>query len=125
MSDQLPISSPYRSTPDAPVTEIEREQLASRLNAAFTAGTLDSDDYQARLDTLFAATRLGELVPVVTGLPPLQTHADPAIVAAGAGAGGRPGEVSTARSANGVALVAVGGVVALVVLIALLLVVLL
>ena len=124
MSDQLPISSPYRSRPDAPVTETEREQLASRLNAAFTAGTLESEDYQARLDTLFAATRLGELVPVVTGLPPLQTHADPAIGAAGAGSG-RPGEVSTARSANGIALVAVGGVVALVVLIALLLVILL
>ena len=123
MSDQLPISSPYRSKPDAPVTETEREQLASRLNAAFTAGTLDGDDYRARLDTLFAATRLGELVPVVTGLPPLQTHADPAIVAAGSG--GRPGELAPARSANGVALVAVGGVVALVVLIALLLVILL
>lgn len=123
MSSELPISSPYRSKPYAPVTETEREQLASRLNAAFTAGTLDSDDYKARLDTLFAATRLGELVPVVTGLPPLQTHADPAIVATTPG--GRPGEVSPARSANGVALVAVGGVVALVVLIALLLVILL
>lgn len=123
MSDQLPISSPYRSKPDAPVTETEREQLASRLNAAFTAGTLDGDDYRARLDTLFAATRLGELVPVVTGLPPLQTHADPAIVATTPG--GRPGELAPARSANRIALVAVGGVVGLVVLIALLLVILL
>jgi hypothetical protein len=123
VSNELPISSPYRSRPDEPVTETEREQLASRLNAAFTAGTLDSDDYQARLDTLFAATRLGELVPVVTNLPPLQTHADPAIVASTPG--GRPGEVSPARSASGVALVAVGGVIALVVLIAVLLVVLL
>ena len=59
MSSELPISSPYRSTPDAPVTESERDQLSSRLNAAFTAGTLDAEDYQARLDTLFAAQRLG------------------------------------------------------------------
>ena len=123
MSSDLPISSPYRSTPDAPVTETERDQLSSRLNAAFTAGTLDADDYQARLDTLFAAQRLGQLVPVVQGLPPLQTYADPAIVASPDG--GRPGEVSEQRSATGVALVAVGGVLLLVVLIAVLLVFLL
>ena len=93
MSSDLPISSPYRSTPDAPVTEAERDQLSSRLNAAYTAGTLDAEDYQARLDTLFAAQRLGQLVPVVQGLPPLQTYADPAIVASprrppGRGVGG-------------------------------------
>jgi hypothetical protein len=123
VSSDLPISSPYRSTPDAPVTETERDQLSSRLNAAFTAGTLDADDYQARLDTLFAAQRLGQLVPVVQGLPPLQTYADPAIVASTDG--GRPGEVSEQRSATGVALVAVGGVLLLVVLITVLLVILL
>jgi Domain of unknown function (DUF1707) len=123
VSNELPISSPYRSTPDAPVSDAERDQLSSRLNAAFTAGTLDGDDYRARLDTLFAAQRMGDLVPVVEGLPPLQTYADPAIVASAPD--GRPGEVSPARSANGVALVAVGGVAALVVLIAILLVVLL
>ena len=91
MSSDLPISSPYRSTPEAPVTEAERDRLSARLNAAYTAGTLDAEDYQARLDTLFAAQRLGQLVPVVQGLPPLQTYADPAIVAS---PGGRPGEVS-------------------------------
>lgn len=123
MSSELPISSPYRSTPDAPVTEAERNQLSSRLNAAYEAGTMDSDAYRTRLDTLFAAQRMGELVPVVEGLPPLQTYADPAIVAAAPS--GRPGEVTPARSANGVALVAVGGVAVLVILIAILLVVLL
>jgi hypothetical protein len=123
VSNELPISSPYRSTPDAPVTEAERNQLSSRLNAAYEAGSLDADDYHARLDALFAAQRMGQLVPVVEGLPPLQTYANPAIVASTTS--GRPGEVSTARSASGVALVAVGGVAALVVLIAILLVVLL
>jgi len=122
VSSELPISSPYRSTPDAPVTEAERDQLSSRLNAAFTAGTLAAEDYQARLDTLFAAQRLGELVPVVQGLPPLQTYTDPAIVA---GASGRPGEVSESRNATGVAMVAVGGVLVLVLLITVLLVILL
>jgi hypothetical protein len=123
VSSDLPISSPYRSTPDAPVTEAERNQLSSRLNAAYEAGSLDADDYHVRLDTLFAAQRMGQLVPVVQGLPPLQTYANPAIVASTPS--GRPGEVSPARSASGVALVAVGGVAALVVLIAILLVVLL
>jgi hypothetical protein len=122
MSSDLPISSPYRSTPDAPVTDAERDQLSSRLNAAFTAGTMDAEDYQARLDTLFAAQRLGQLVPVVQGLPPLQTYSDPAIVA---GHGGQPGEVSESRNATGVALLAVGGVLLVVLLIVILLVILL
>jgi Domain of unknown function (DUF1707) len=122
VSSDLPISSPYRSTPDAPVTEAERDRLSARLNAAYTAGTLEAEDYQARLDALFAAQRLGQLVPVVQGLPPLQTYADPAIVAS---PGGRPGEVSEAKSATGVALIAVGGVLLVVLLIVILLVILL
>ena len=104
------------------MTEAERDRLSARLNAAYTAGTLDAEEYQARLDTLFAAQRLGQLVPVVQGLPPLQTYADPAIVAS---PGGQPGEVSIARNATGVAVVAVGGVLLVVLLIVVLLVFLL
>ena len=119
MTSELPISSPYRSTPEAPVSEDERNRLSTRLNAAFEAGTLDADDYQARLDRLFAAQRLGELVPVVQGLPPLQTYQDPALVA---GTGGRPGELAPARSGNGLTLVSVGGITVAVLLLVLLLV---
>lgn len=119
---ELPISSPYRSTPDAPVTEGERERLSARLNAAFTAGSLDADAYHARLDRLFAAQRLGELVPVVQGLPPLSTHADPAIVA---GSGGEPGELAAARGGAGLSLVTLGVLGGVVVLVALLLLILL
>lgn len=107
MSAELPISSPYRSTPDATVSDAERDALSSRLNAAYTAGQLEAEDYQARLDRLFAAHRLGELVPVVTGLPPLQTYADPAIVAS---TGGRPGELAPGRDARRLSLVVVGSV---------------
>jgi hypothetical protein len=121
VSSNLPISSPYRSTPEAPVTEAERNQLSSRLNAAFEAGSLDENDYRQRLDVLFAAQKLGQLVPVVEGLPPLQTYADPKIVAS---TGGQPGVVSESRSAAGIALLVGGGVVVLVVLIAILLVIL-
>jgi len=117
MSAELPLSSPYRSTPDAPVTETERDQLSSRLNAAFEAGQLDPEDYHARLDRLFAAGRLGELVPVVTGLPPLQTYDPPALVA---GAGGQPGQLAPARGATALTLGVVGGVAAAVLLVLLL-----
>lgn len=119
---ELPISSPYRSTPDAPVPDGLRDQLNSQLNAAYTDGTIDGDDYRARLDTLFAAHRLGELVPVVQGLPPLQTYADPAIVAS---AGGQPGELAQPRDAGKLALVTGGAVLGAVILIVILLAILL
>ena len=117
MSSNLPISSPYRSTPDAPVTETERDQLSSRLNVAFTEGTINQDDYQARLDQLFAAQKLGQLVPVVDGLPPLQTYESPAIITSG----GQPGQLAESKGANHLTLMVVGGVAAIVVLIAILL----
>lgn len=117
----LPISSPYRSTPDAPVTEAEREQLSSRLNTAYADGKLGADDYQSRLDALFSAQKLGQLVPVVDGLPPLQTYDSPAMVAS---TGGQPGEVAETRNANGFTLVIVGAVAALVLLLVVLLVIL-
>ena len=119
---ELPISSPYRSTPDAPVTEREREQLSERLNTAYADGKLSAEDYQARLDTLFAATRLGQLVAVVEGLPAAATYNDPAIVTSG---GGRPGELAPSRSGSRLALVGGGGVVAAVLLIVLLVIILL
>ena len=119
---ELPISSPYRSTPDAPVTDELRNQLSAQLNTSYTDGAIDGDDFRRRLDTLFAAQRLGELVPVVQGLPPLQTYADPAIVAS---TGGRPGELATPRDAGKLALVTGGAVIAAVILIVILLAILL
>ena len=119
-SSNLPISSPYRSTPDAPVTDAEREQVTSRLNAAFTDGKLEQEDYQFRLDQLFAATRMGQLLPVVEGLPPMQTHSNPAIVESGQG---EPGQLAEPQNASRFALVLVAVVAAILVLIAVLLVV--
>lgn len=118
---ELPISSPYRSKPAEPVSDDERDRLSRRLNAAFTDGALTQEDYQARLDRLFAAQQLGELVPVVQGLPPLQTYDNPAIVDSGSG---RPGELAEAKSGNRMAVIAVGVVVGVVALIAILLVIL-
>jgi hypothetical protein len=121
VSSNLPISSPYRSTPDAPVTDAERDRLNARLNAAFTAGTLQQEDYHNRLDRLFAAKRLGELVPVVEGLPPLPTHSKPAIVTS---SGGQPGELPEARPPGRLTAMVVGGVAAAILIIAILLVIL-
>ena len=118
---ELPISSPYRSTPGAPVTDSEREQLSARLNTAYADGRLDADDYQARLDALFAASTLGQLVPVVDGLAPATTYDSPAMVAP---SGGTPGEVSEARDASGVSLGLIVGITAAVVIIAILFLVL-
>ncbi|HET9871978.1 MAG TPA: DUF1707 domain-containing protein [Propionibacteriaceae bacterium] len=120
MSD-LPISSPYRSTPDASVSDDERNRVSSQLNAAFTEGTIDSDDYHARLDRLFAAQRLGELVPVVEGLPPLQTYQNPSIISTG---GGEPGHLAEAKTGTRLTVVTVGVLAGVILVIALLLVVL-
>lgn len=117
---ELPISSPYRSTPDAPISDAERNQLSARLNDAFSEGKLDADQYRVRLDQLFAAQRMGDLVTVVEGLPPVQTYQSPAIVGSGAG---RPGELAQVRSANGLAMIGVGAVVGVLLLVVILLVI--
>ncbi|SDD75262.1 DUF1707 SHOCT-like domain-containing protein [Auraticoccus monumenti] len=119
--EQLPISSRYRSRPDEPVSEDERTELNARLNTAYTDGSLAEDDYRARMDTLFAATTLGELVPVVQGLAPAPTHAQPAIVSQQ----GRPGELSESRRPGGMAVGVAAAVVAGGILVAVLLVLLL
>lgn len=118
----LPISSPYRSTPDVPVSDEERDQLTTRLNDAFSEGKVSQEDYSARLDRLYAAHTLGELVPVLDGLPPRETHQTPAIVES---SGGEAGELTRARSGTSLALVGGGAVVVVVVLIVLLLALLL
>lgn len=103
---ELPPSSRYRSAPQRPIEEAEREQLNARLNEAFAAGGLEEDGYQQRLDQLYSARTLGELVPVVSGLPPVVAET-PDIVAVGSG---RPGELSELHPPRGRGLlVAVAG----------------
>lgn len=111
---ELPISSKYRSTPDVAVSEDERDDLTERLSAAFTRGDIADDDYRHRLDVLYGAHTLGELVPVVAGLPPRQTYAAPAIVEQSPG---EPGELQPSRSAVRPALLVAGSAVLVVALI--------
>lgn len=119
---ELPISSKYRSRPNDPVTEAEREQLSNRLNEALTRGTLDQETYSSRLDQLFAAQRLGELVPVVESLPAQPVSNDPQIVQQG---GGKPGELAEAKDATRLSLLAIGGIAAIVILLVIVLLILL
>lgn len=121
MSD-LPISSKYRSTPQQPVDDTERDQLTARLNDAYADGQLETADYQSRMDQLYAANTLGELVPVVQGLPPVATHNSPAIVEQGRTA---PGELEPTPDARRFALVVASGIGISIVLLVILLVLLL
>lgn len=90
---ELPRSSKYVSSPDAPLDEAERNRLIARLNAAYGDGAVSADAYRAHLDTLFSASRLGEVVHVVEDLPPAATHGTPDIVEVGSG---QPGELEPA-----------------------------
>ncbi len=107
------MSSPYRDRPDGPVDDAERERLSQRLRAAYEAGALDDDEFNGRLDRLWAADRLGELVPVVQGLPPVATHDQPAIVQQTPA--GRPGELAPTRRAPAPLVLLGGGALAVVV----------
>ena len=115
----LPISSKYRSTPAGPVDDGEREDLTRRLNDAYTQGVLSEEDWRGRLDLLYGAHTLGELVPVVQGLPSRATFETPSIVEQDTG---RPGELAQARDARRPALVAVGVLALLLTLLAIVLV---
>ena len=90
MVDNLPISSKYRSRPQDPLTDDEREELAGRLNQAFSDGLVDTDRYRDLLDRVFAAQTLGEVAGVVAQLPGKQTFAVPATIVSGTTA---PGEL--------------------------------
>lgn len=92
---ELPLSSKYRTDPDAPVDDDERADLADRLATEFTSGRLPQDAYLAQLDLVYRAERLGDLVPVVAGLPPRSTHNVPDIVLQG---NRLPGTVSKGKN---------------------------
>lgn len=115
----LPISSKYRSQPDEPVSEAEREGWSRQLNEQFTRGAIDQDTYRQLLDQVFAARTNSDLVPVVEQLPARPTYQQPAIVAQDPAVA--PGELTPARSANKLAVYAVGGGIAAAVLVVILL----
>ncbi|WP_460766556.1 DUF1707 SHOCT-like domain-containing protein [Mariniluteicoccus flavus] len=116
----LPISSKYRSRPNDPVPEAERNDLSTQLNQAFTDGKVDQDQYDQLLNQVFDAQNLGELAPVVEALGKPMSHNTPAIVAQASG--GRPGELAEGRKpSNRQTMVVVGALGGLAFIIALIL----
>ncbi|WOP18947.1 DUF1707 domain-containing protein [Raineyella sp. LH-20] len=109
MSSNLPVPYRYRSEPDKPVPDQEREDLTARVNAAYTDGRLDDDAYHAALDRVFSARTLGELVPVVEAVGAVPTYHEPAIVASTAP--NKPGELAeiTGPGRAGLLVLAIGG----------------
>jgi Domain of unknown function (DUF1707) len=89
------------------------------LNDAFAAGRLEQDDYSQRLDRLYAAHRLGELVPVVDGLPAVASYTDPAMVQQPSTR--PPGELAEARNGSRLTVAVIAGVLLIVIVLAVLL----
>lgn len=112
----LPPSSKYLQQSNADVDETEREALTRRLSDAFTDGRLEQDEYMAALDVVYAAQRLGELVPVIEKLPAVAVEVPNLVQTSGAPAG----QVSTSRNVLLPAVIVTGVILALLMTLALL-----
>ena len=110
-----PVEAEYSHDASSEVTSADRDDLSNRLNDAFAGGALSMEDYQTRLNALFGATKRGELVPVIQGLPAQYRSNDPAV---GGDQPGKPGELAPiGRAPRNLVIAGVGGAVVLVVLI--------
>jgi len=87
----LPVETEYAHDASGEVTTADRDDLSNRLNDAFADGSLTMEDYQTRLNALFQATKRGDLVPVVQGLPAQYSTDEPAV---GGDQPGKPGELA-------------------------------
>ena len=104
--DSLPISSKYRSRPLEPLSDDEREELAGRLNQAFSDGLVDTDTYRDLLDRVFAAHTLGDVAGVVSQLPGKATFVVPATIEQGSTA---PGELVPSRGPGNLGAILLAG----------------
>jgi len=86
-----PVEAEYAHDASSEVTTADRDDLSNRLNDAFAGGALTMEDYQTRLNALFQATKRGELVPVIQGLPAQYRSNEPAV---GGDQAGKPGELA-------------------------------
>jgi len=113
----LPVELSYAHDPTGEVTPADRDDLSNRLNGAFAAGDIDMENYQTRLNALFQATKRGELVPVMQGLPAQYSTSLPVL---GGDQPARPGELEPIGPApKGLVLAGVGAGILMVVLIVL------
>jgi len=111
----LPIETEYAHDATSEVTAADRDDLSNRLNDAFAGGALTMEDYQTRLNALFQATKRGELVPVVQGLPAQYRSTDPAL---GGDQPAPPGQVAPlAPAPRSLVMAGIGAVIVVVVLV--------
>ncbi len=88
--------------PDMRASDSDREKIAARLRDAHAEGRLSINEFQDRLDALYAAQTYGELEPLVRDIPVARTHKTPAIVQRPAAAAPLPGKRSGGQKAMGV-----------------------
>ncbi|AMS05059.1 DUF1707 domain-containing protein [Acidipropionibacterium acidipropionici] len=93
--NELPPSSKYVARAAEPVTDADRADLNTWLNDAYSDGKIDESTFREGLDTVYSAATLGDLVPVVAGLPTRQTYAEPAL---GTESSTAPGELTPHRA---------------------------
>lgn len=55
--------------PELRASDADRENVAKALQEHFAQGRLDSDEFQTRMDSVYAAKTMGELVPLTRDLP--------------------------------------------------------
>lgn len=114
---KLPPSSKYLQQASASVDDVEREALTKQLSDAFADGRLTQDEYMAALDQVYAASSLGELVPVIEHLPAKVDDVPKGVEYA---TSVPAGEVNTTRNVAGPALIVVGTMISLLVILGIL-----
>jgi hypothetical protein len=62
-------------------SDADRDRAADLLNAAYGAGRLSQDEYDARLENAFAARTYADLDQLLTGLPVTRAAMEPAVAA--------------------------------------------
>ncbi|MBN3929827.1 DUF1707 and DUF2154 domain-containing protein [Streptomyces verrucosisporus] len=86
--------------PEMRASDADRERVAEVLREAVAEGRLNMEEFQERLDSVYAARTQGELAPLVRDLPQATTAATPAEPArAGRGWAERFGGSATSRGA--------------------------
>ncbi len=112
--EKLPETSKYVARADEAVTDQDRATINQQLNQMLEEGKMDEFEYRNKLDVLYQASTLGELVPVVEKLPAPQTYSEPAIVKQTGSL--KPGELAPVNPAVNGILLAAGGIGVLVIL---------
>ena len=64
-----PLKKPYADPAELRASDADRERVAEALREAYAEGRLTVDEHSDRVDAVYAAKTLGELVPLTKDLP--------------------------------------------------------